>query len=140
MLYLKCYKISYLLIPSGTLAFNSCIFYVLDDLFRQLVFLNVFIWVIFVGDLLALTCTEELNITTANTDLTKLQSVTTTTATSASLLAKHVMNTQLSIPSSSTGLTGTTSTTSGGSMWTSKPSNTTAMPSTSLDLCLYHKP
>ena len=78
---------------------------------------------------MALTCTEEI-ITTPNSELTKLQSVTTT-ATSASLLAKHVMTTQLSIPSSSTSLTGTTSTTSGASVWTSKPSNTTVMPSTS---------
>ena len=89
-----------------------------------------FIWVIFVGDLLALTCTEEMNITTANSELTKLQSVTTT-ATSASLLAKHVMSTQLPILSSSTGLTGTTSTTSGAGVWTCKSSNATAMPSTS---------
>ena len=89
-----------------------------------------FIWVIFVGDLLALTCTEEMNITTANSELTKLQSVTTT-ATSASLLAKHVMSTQLPILSSSTSLTGTTSTTSGAGVWTCKSSNTTAMPSTS---------
>lgn len=84
---------------------------------------------IFVGDLLALACTEEMNITTTNSELTKLQSVTTTTATSANLLAKSAMTSQLPVSTSSIVMPGTTSTTAGGgSVWTSKPTSSTAMP------------
>lgn len=61
----------------------------------------------FVGDLLALSCTEEMSITSAS-DLTKLQSVTTTTAASTNMLTKNAMGTQLSIPSSSAGTTSAT--------------------------------
>ena len=73
-----------------------------------------------------------MNITTANTELTKLQSVATTAATSASLLAKHVMTAQMSaVSSSSATLTGTTSTTTSGNVWTNKATNMTTMPSLS---------
>lgn len=85
-------------------------------------------WVFFVGDLLALTCTEELNITTANSDLTKLQSVTTTTAASANLLVKNATAaTQLPVSSLSTVVPGATPTTSG-NVWTSKSTSGVTMP------------
>lgn len=85
----------------------------------------------FVGDLLALTCTEEMNISTTS-DLTTLQSVTTTTAASTNLLAKNAMTSQLSASSSTTAIAGNTSTMNSGGMWTNKPtSNATMLPSSS---------
>lgn len=77
---------------------------------------------------MALTCTEEMNIATTNSELTKLQSVTTTTATNANMLAKNALTSQLAISSSSTAVAGTTSTASGNSVWTNKPTSSTAMP------------
>ena len=90
----------------------------------------MFFWVFFVGDLLALTCTEELNITTANSELTKLQSVTTTTAASANLLAKNATVTaQLPVSSSSTAAApGAATPTTSGNVWTSKSTSGATMP------------
>ena len=86
-------------------------------------------WVFFVGDLLALTCTEELNITTANSELTKLQSVTTTTAASTNLLVKNAAVTaQLPVSSSSTAVPGASTLTTSGNVWTSKSTSGATMP------------